>query len=101
VRTWVSRRYLLAKDTLRATLLNSVLAGFTVYNTAITNLLLAEMLKKSGGNPKVDIEKIWKTSKDTVYSISNSLLEISEEHLTRREVEELKRYTDMLKELVK
>lgn len=91
----------IVKDTLRATLLESVFGGFTAYNTAVTNLLLSEMIETSGGNPKIDTEKLLKTSKDTVYSISNSLLEIAEEHLTRKEIEELKRYTETLKELTK
>jgi len=91
----------IVKDGLRATLLNSVLVGFTAYNTAVTNVLLAELVKKSGGNPAIDVEKLVKASKDIVYKISGDLEEIAEEHLTRKEVEEIHGYIQALKEITK
>ena len=91
----------IVKDGLRATLLNSVLVGFTAYNTAVTNLLLAELVKKSGGNPAIDVERLFKASKDIVYKVSGDLMEIAEEHLTRKEVEELHDYIQALKEITK
>jgi arginine/lysine/ornithine decarboxylase len=97
----VGALFAVVKDGIRATLLNGVLGGFTAYNTAVTNLLLAELVKQRGGNPDIDVEELVKASKDIVYSVSNSLLEIAEEHLTRREVEEIKRYTDTLQKLTK
>jgi len=91
----------IVKDGLRATLLNSVLSGFTAYNTTVTNLLLAKLVEKSGGNPAVDVDKFYKASKDIIYRISGDLMEIAEEHLTRKEVEDLHGYIQTLKEITK
>jgi len=91
----------IAKDTLRATLLNSVFGGFTVYNTAVSNLLLAELVKLSGGNPTIDAERLYDASKEIVHDISKSLLDIvnRQRQLTKDEVAELKRYINALQAL--
>ena len=91
----------IVKDGLRATLLNSVLVGFTAYNTAVTNVLLAELVKKNGGNPAVDVEKLFKASKEIIYKISGDLEDMAEEHLTRKEVEEIHNYIQALREITK
>jgi len=62
-----------------------------------------------GGKPVVerlllreeDVKKLLEASKDVVYSISSDLMEIAEEHLTRREIERLKECIDRLQELTK
>jgi len=61
-----------------------------------------------GGNPKAveqlllkeeEVKKLFKASKDVAFSIFSELMHIAEEHLTRREIEKLKRYVDTLQEL--
>lgn len=114
----------LVKDDLRATLLGGILAGFsayntavTAYNTAITNLLLLELIRRlpkgERQNPnsieelpklligREDVENSLRVQKSLINSISNSLMEIAEEHLTRREIEEVRRYVETLQELIK
>ena len=89
------------KDRLRVAILSSILAGFTAFNTAVTNLLLWELVRRGGGNPEIDVEKLFKASKEVVYKISGDLMDIAEEHLTRKEVEVVHEYLNASRELAK
>ena len=91
----------IVKDGLRAAILGSIMNSFTAFNTAVTALLLSELVRKSGGNPQVDVEKLFKASKEIIYKISGDLQDMAEEHLTRKEVDEVHEYITTLRELTK